>query len=110
MQQRRLRNHRKDDIAEFEALRKERERQERANVEIRHGQACQAQKILTNAEKMDMTVTLAEFGFDFSESELAAYWQRDEIHRCLTGSMLPLNFDTFLSQHRAAHFQTEAAA
>ena len=110
LQERRLRNHRKDDIAEFEALRTERERQKRANAEIRHHAACSAQKILKNAAKMEMSVNLADFGFEFSECELAAYWQRNEIHRRLTESILPLDFDTFLRQYRAAEAKEVAAA
>jgi hypothetical protein len=77
LQERRLRNHRKQDIAELKQL-----QQERAEKEKKEKEAVKAS-------------SAPSLGFDFSTEELEAYHRQNDEQRPLTGTHL--SFKTFLA-------------
>ena len=104
LQERRLRNHRKDDIAELEKLRCD----AKARSQKRFEQAVSCQEILNVARRENLTLDWDDFGFEFSKAEIEAYWQKAPLHRRLTGRLM--DFDRFLSRYRAsANSEAQAA-
>jgi hypothetical protein len=100
LQERRLRSQRKEDIAELKAIQQERVAQEKAVAEQRVKEVFRAESILTNARITKFAYDWSEFGFDFSESELRAYIDKNTRYSQLTST--PLDFDKFLNQFRKA--------
>ena len=110
LQERRLRNHLKADIAELEALQAERLKKEKDAISKRQQQLDRAARLLDDAKKNNIPVNdLAEFGFDFSISEMRAYDRKNAVYNTLTRGY-NLNFDQFLTKYRAENPQTEAVA
>ena len=110
LQERRLRNHRKDDIAELQALRFEAQKEKASRSADRHRQTLRAATLLANAAQLKEKVTFAEFGFDFSEAELAAYEKLRQRQHRLTGVITAVDFDAFLAEYRATSPKKEAQA
>jgi hypothetical protein len=94
LQERRLRNQRKADIAELQNLQKE--RIEKAAGPSDFERAC---KINNNAYRHKLAFVPEEHGFDFSFEEFTAYHKRDEDQFRLTETHL--DFDRFLATYRA---------
>jgi hypothetical protein len=100
LQERRLRSHRKEDMAELKTIQQERIAQEQAAAEQRQKDVRRAETILSNAKSKKLTYDWSEFGFDFSESELCAYVAKNTQYVQL--AVARLDFDKFLNQYKKA--------
>ena len=110
LQERRLRNQLKQDIAELQALQAERVQKEKQRAIARLGEIDRAERLLADAKKSNIPVNdLREFGFDFSIAEMAAYHKKNVVYHTLTRGR-SINFDEFLTKFRAENRQTEAQA
>jgi hypothetical protein len=98
LQERRLRNQRKEDLAELKTVQQERIAQEQAAAEQRQKDIRRAETILSNAAARKLAYDWSEFGFDFSESELRAYTAKNAQYVQLAAARL--DFDKFLTQFR----------
>ena len=110
LQERRLRNQLKADIAELQALQAERGQKEKQRASARLEELDRAARLLADAKKSNIPVNdLHEFGFDFSIAEMAAYHKKNAVYHNLTRGR-SINFDEFLTKFRAENRQTEAQA
>jgi hypothetical protein len=98
LQERRLRNHLKADIAELKALKQERidNVEKRRIAQIRAMD--RAKIVLNNAETQKIPSDFGDFGFEFSEEECRAYHARNSVHQRLCNGQL--NVDRFLTNYR----------
>lgn len=101
LQERRLRNQFKSDVAELQALQKERMEKEKELAGARQKEVARANKVLEHAQihKIE-AVNLADFGFDFSVSELRAYNEKNLPYWRLSNGR-NLDFDVFITAYRA---------
>jgi cell division protein FtsB len=100
LQERRLRNQRKADLADLQALQKERLDREKEASRQRANEVRRAGKIYDNARKYNLDFSFAELGFDFSEDEYYAYRKRNWDYQRLTDTSLDI--DKFLAAYRKA--------
>jgi len=98
LQERRLRNQRKTDSAELQALQKERLEKEKEASQKRENEVRRAAKIYDNARIYKLDFDFIELGFDLSEEEYVAYAKRNWDYLRLTDTNL--DFDKFLATHR----------
>jgi len=107
LQERRLRNQRKTDIAELHQLQKDRAEKEKELSKKRHNEVQRALKLNNNAHSNKFDLDLADHGFDFSLAELHAYCKQNHNYRRLTET--DLDFDLWLAAYRAAQKEPKAA-
>ena len=107
LQERRLRNQRKTDIAELQQLQKDRAEQEKELSKKRHNEVQRACELNNKASYHKLDLDLADHGFDFSLSELHAYYQQNQDQKRLTET--DLDFDLWLATFRAAEKEPKAA-
>jgi hypothetical protein len=100
LQERRLRNQYKSDMADLKALQDERRTKEKEAPKKRFAQAERAFYIAKNGRYLKLPFDFAEFGFDFSVSEIDAFWEANTNHHRLSQSNL--DFDRWLAKHRSA--------
>jgi hypothetical protein len=91
LQERRLRNQHKFDSEKLQAMQQARVEKERADMQ-------RALQIADAAKQQNLTFDPAEFGFEFSVTEINRYRSRIDTHRKLTGQ-LP-NVDKVLAAFR----------
>ena len=107
LQERRLRNQRKADVAELQQLQKDRAEQEKELSKKRHNEVQRACELNNKASYHKLDLDLADHGFDFSLSELHAYSQQNQDQKRLTET--DLDFDLWLARFRAAEKEPKAA-
>jgi hypothetical protein len=107
LQERRLRNQRKADIAELTQLQKERQEKEKELAKKRYNEVQRALAINNRAYSHKLSLDLADHGFDFSLDELHAYCKQNNAQKRLTET--DLDFDQWLEAHRSARKEQKAA-
>jgi len=107
LQERRLRNQRKTDIAELTQLQKDRAEKEKELVKKRYNEVQRACQLNNNAIYHKLDLNLADHGFDFSRDELLAYSRQNADQKRLTDR--DLDFDRWLAAFRAAQKEPKAA-
>ena len=107
LQERRLRNQRKTDIAELTQLQKDRAEKAKELLKKRHNEVQRACQLNNNAIYHKLDLNLADHGFDFSRDELLAYSKQNEDQKRLTDR--DLDFDQWLNAFRAAQKEPKAA-
>jgi len=107
LQERRLRNQRKTDIAELTQLQKDRAEKEKELSKKRYNEVQRALKLNNNAHSFKLDLDLADHGFDFSVHELHAYSDQNHNYRRLTET--DLDFDLWLARFRASQKEPQAA-
>ena len=100
LQERRLRNQRKTDLAELEQLQK-------ARAEKRYHEVQRALTLSNNAATHHLNLDLVDHGFDFSLYELLAYSKQNRNQKRLTET--DLDFDQWLATFRTAEKEPKAA-
>jgi hypothetical protein len=107
LQERRLRNQRKTDIAELTQLQKDRAEKEKELAQKRHNEVQRALELHNKAIFLKLDLDLAGLGFDFSRDELCVYSKQNEDQKRLTDR--DLDFDPWLATFRAARKEQKAA-
>ena len=107
LQERRLRNQRKTDLAELTQLQKDRAEKEKELSKKRHNQVQRALELNNKAIYHKVDLDLAGLGFDFSLYELLAYSQQNR--KSKTPNRTDLDFDQWLTAFRAAQKEQKAA-
>jgi hypothetical protein len=107
LQERRLRNQCKADVAALQQLQQERAGQEKAAAEKRKEEVERAFEIKQKHDKQRVVFVSEDHGFDFSLKEMRAYNAKNDLHYSLTGA--ELDFDQWLLAHRAAKKEPVAA-
>jgi hypothetical protein len=109
LQERRLRNHRKQDIDELKQLQQQRLEKEKerlakekfeASPEHRNREYSRAISMSSKTHRKGLDFDPRQFGFDFSDHEIWAFDDAIQAHRQLTGE--GLDFPNWLAAHRAA--------
>jgi hypothetical protein len=107
LQERRLRNQRKTDIAELTQLQKDRAEKEKELSKKRSNEVLRAIEINNKAHSYKLDLDLADHGFDFSLHELLVYCKQNDKQRRLTET--DLDFDLWLAAFRAAQKEPQTA-
>jgi hypothetical protein len=107
LQERRLRNQRKTDIAELTQLQKDRAEQEKELAKKRFNEVQRALELHNKAIFHKVDLDLASLGFDFSRDELCVYSKQNEDQKRLTNT--DLDFHLWLAAFRAARKEQKAA-
>jgi hypothetical protein len=109
LQERRLRNHRKQDIEELKQLQQQRLEKEKerlakekfeASPEFRNREYSRASTLSARHQREGLAFDPRQFGFDFSAEELRAFTDANRAHGKLFEE--PLDFPTWVAAHRAA--------
>jgi len=109
LQERRLRNHRKEDIAELKQLQQQRLEKEKerlakekfeASPEHRNAEVYRALDLSGKHHRQNLDFDPRQNGFDFSDDEAWDFDEASLAHYALFGE--PLDFRTWLAAHRAA--------
>ena len=108
LQERRLRNQQKSDMADLKTLQDERRAQAKESSLSRMRQVSAAMSIITSAKFEKKTANLIELGFDFSTSEVEAFWAVNMPRTRRGGASL--DFDSWLQNHRATQKSDAQAA
>jgi hypothetical protein len=108
LQERRLRNQYKSDVVELQILQKQRLEKEQELLGARQKEVARANNVLEQARIYKTDLNLADFGFDFSVSELHAYNEKNLPYRRLSNGR-NLDFDEFLSSYRLPREVAQAA-
>jgi hypothetical protein len=107
LQERRLRNQCKADVAALKQLQQERAGQEKAVAQKRKEEVERAFEIKQKHDKQRVVFVSEDHGFDFSLKEMRAYNAKNDLHYSLTGA--ELNFDRFLTSYRSQQKEPQAA-
>lgn len=107
LQERRLRKHHQEDIAELRSLQQERQRLAIEYALQRKDEFNRALKIGNNCIRQKVPFNPAEFGFDFTLAEYRHYFERNDAQHKLTEK--DLDFDTVVNAYRAAQKQQNIA-
>jgi len=107
LQERRLRNQRKDDIAELRELQRARVENKKASKSKRNDDLCRAQRYRADCRRKGVAFDPVKFGFDFSLDEYNHYEQRSEAHHAQFGTLM--DFDELIAAYRAAQKEQKAA-
>ena len=99
LQERRLRNQRKEDLLELKTLQQERLEKEKAEREHLKNEMKRADRIIDGARTYKIQFDFAEFGFVFTKAEYDAYRSKNSTYTLLTGTAL--DPEQFLKSIRA---------
>jgi hypothetical protein len=99
-QERRLRNQRKEDLAELKQLQQERLEKEKKAAAGANDEVARASQMANRAYDNKLPFDPRQFGFDFSYDEMVDFCEADLRHRTITGASL--NFPKWLAARRAA--------
>jgi hypothetical protein len=100
LQERRLRSHKQNDIAELLAIRNAQKEKEAEVARLRAAEIARALKIGNNCIRAKKEFFPEEYGFDFSGEEYAHYHRRNREEWPICEK--DLDFDTVLTAYRAA--------
>jgi len=101
LQDRRLRNQLKSDVADLQAMQATRIQKAKERTSAQIHELDRAALLLEDAKKQNITVTdLREFGFVFTSEEMLAYHRKNAVYGKLTRGR-NLNFDQFVAAFRA---------
>jgi hypothetical protein len=107
LQERRLRNQRKDDLAELRELQRARVENLKASKRHRTDQLSRASQLSSDCAKKRVPFDPVTFGFDFSKEEYAHYRQCSEENYAKFGR--DVDFDELMAAYRAAQKEPQAA-
>jgi len=88
LQERRLRNQRKEDLLELKTLQQERLEKEKAERDHLKNEMKRADRIVETARTFKIPYDFAEFGFVFTKAEYDAYRTKNSTYLQLTGTSL----------------------
>jgi hypothetical protein len=98
LQERRLRNQRKEDLLELKTLQDERLAKEKAEREHLKNEMKRADRIVDGARTYKIQFDFAEFGFVFTKEEYDAYRTHNNTYTLLTGTSMDV--ELFLKSFR----------
>jgi hypothetical protein len=107
LQERRLRNQRKDDLAELGAIQQARADELAQRARRRTAELLRIPQLKQECWRKGLAFDPATLGFDFSLAEYNHYEQRNEAHYEVFGACL--DFDEVLTAYRASRKESKAA-